>query len=61
MPSVRIRNNGPEEVGVGHTDAVGFGSSEAFFALLTVVEELGHEEVLNFVWDSGLSIVSVVA
>ena len=60
MSSVRIRNNGLEEVGVGYTDAVGFGSIKAFFALLAVVEELGHEEVLNFVWDSGLSIVSMV-
>ena len=61
MSSVRIRNNGPEEVGVDHTGAAGFGNSETFFALLAVVEELGHEQLLNFVWDSGLNIVSMVA
>jgi hypothetical protein len=55
MSSVRICDDGAEIINVGELGAVRFGfRGDAFFTLLAVVEELGHEEMGDFVWDGGL-------
>jgi hypothetical protein len=55
MAGVCVCDDGAKVVDVCDLGAGGFGfCGYAFFTLLAVVEELGHEEVRNFVWDSGL-------
>ena len=55
VTSVCVRNKGPQEVDVGCFGLV--GRAETFFTLLTVVEELGHEQVANLVGDGGVWVV----
>jgi len=55
MSGICVCDDGTEVVDVCEFGPFGFGfRGYTFFALLTVVEELGHEEVGDFVWDSGL-------
>ena len=54
VASVSIGNDGAEVVDVVELGALGLGHAEALLALLAVVEELGHEEVTDFVWYGGL-------
>ena len=46
---VGVGDDGPKEVGAGHLAALLLGRREALLALLAVVEELGHEQVLHLV------------
>ena len=60
MSGISICNDGTEIIDVGELGPVGFGlGGDSFFALLAVVEELGHEEVGDLVGDGGLSVVSL--
>jgi hypothetical protein len=54
MSSIRISDNRSEEVSVCELRALGFGDGHALFTLLSVVEELGHEKMANFVRYRGL-------
>lgn len=55
VAGVSIGDDGTQVVDVGQLGAVGFGGGGyAFFALLAVVEELGHEEVADLVGNGGL-------
>jgi hypothetical protein len=55
VPGICVCDDGTEVVDVCEFGPFGFGfRGYTFFALLTVVEKLGHEEVGDFVWDSGL-------
>jgi hypothetical protein len=55
MSGIRICDDRAQVVNVCELGPIGFGfRGYTFFALLAVVEELGHEEVGDFVWDGGL-------
>jgi hypothetical protein len=49
VSGICIRNNRSQVINAGDFRAVGFCSSQALFALLSVVEQLRHKEVTNFV------------
>lgn len=52
---IGVGDDRAQVVDVGQLEAVGFGfRHDALFALLAVVEELRHEEVVDFVGDGGL-------
>ena len=57
VSSVSISDNWSKEVGVGKLRTLTWRSAEAFLALLAVVEELGHEEVVHLVRDSGVWVI----
>ena len=60
MSSIRIGDDWAQVVDVCELGAVGLGfRGYTFFALLAVVEELGHEEVGDFVWDGGLGLLAL--
>lgn len=52
MPSVRIRNDRPQEVCVGNTTSLRFGGGNPLFTLLTVVEKLSEKQLMNLVRNS---------
>lgn len=55
VSSISICDDGPEVVDVGELGAVDFRfGRHTLFSLLAVVEELSHEEMADFIWDSGL-------
>jgi hypothetical protein len=55
MSGISVCDDGAEVIDVCEFGTVGFGlGCNSFFALLAVVEELGLEEMLDFVWDGGL-------
>lgn len=58
MSSVRISDDGSQEVGVGKLCTLSFGRSKALLSLFSVVEKLCHEKVADFVRYSGLRLVS---
>lgn len=60
VTSVGISDDGPEVVDVGNLGALFFGGREAFLALLAIMEELGHEEMCDLVWHSGIGVVSKI-
>jgi hypothetical protein len=58
MSGVCVCDDGAEIIDVCELGAVSFRfCGNAFFALLAVVEELGHEEVGDFVGDGGLGLL----
>jgi len=60
VSSIRIRDDGAQVVDVCELGAVSFGfRGYTFFALLAVMEKLGHEKVGDFVWDGGLGILAL--
>jgi hypothetical protein len=54
MSSIRVGNNGAEIVNVEKVCALLLGDTETLLSLLSVVEELGHEEMGDFVGNGGL-------
>lgn len=54
MSSIRIGNDGAEVVDVGQLGSLRFGDAQALLSLLSVVEQLRHEEVADLVGDGGL-------
>lgn len=54
MARVRVRDDGAEVVDVCHVGALLFGSRQALLSLLSVVEELCHEQMRNLVRNGGL-------
>ena len=61
VSGISVCDDGAQVIDVCELGTVGFGSScYSFFALLAVVEELGLEEVLDFVWDGGLEVQRLV-
>lgn len=54
MASVGVCNYWPKEVRICDLATVGFGGAHALFTLFTVVEQLGQEELVNFIWNSVL-------
>jgi hypothetical protein len=54
MPSIRVGNNGAEIVNVEKVCALLLGDAETLLSLLSVVEELGHEEMGDLVGNGGL-------
>lgn len=55
VSGISVCDDGAEVVDIGEFRTIGFGfCGYAFFTLFAVVEELGHEEMANFVWDGGL-------
>ena len=61
MTGICVGDNRPKIVDVGTICAVGLRSREAVLALLSVVEELGHEEVLYLVGYGGLQDLAYAA
>ena len=58
MSSISICDDRAQVIDIGEFGTVGFGCGcYSLFALFAVVEELGLEEVLDFVWDGGLGCV----
>lgn len=60
MASIRIGNHRPQIIGVRNAATVSLWSSDSLFSLLAVMEKLSQEELLNFVWDGILQLVSSV-
>lgn len=58
MPSVGISDDGPQIVDVGNIATLRLGSRDTLLTLLSVVEQLGHEKVVDFVGDGVLALVS---
>ena len=54
VTSVSVRNDGAQVVNVGNVGALLLGGTDTLLALLPVMEELGHEQVVNLVGDSVL-------
>ena len=52
MTGIRICDDGPQEVGIGNTGSLVFRSCDTLFSLLSVVEKLSHEKVLNLIGNS---------
>jgi len=58
VSGISICDDGTEVVDVLELGAVGFRFGHySLFSLLAVVEELGHEEVADFVGDGGLELI----
>lgn len=51
MTRVCICDNRPQEISVRDLTPICLGCADALFALLPIMEELGREEVVDFVWD----------
>lgn len=60
VTSVGIGNDGSEVVEVVEVGALRLGDGETLLALLSVVEELGHEEVTDLVGDGGVGVISQI-
>jgi hypothetical protein len=54
VTGISVGDNGSEEISVGNLRPLFPGCGEALLALLPVVEELCHKEMLDLVRDSGL-------
>ena len=51
MTCVCICDERPQEIGVRNLGPIGLRRADALFTLLSVVEELGGEEVMYFIRD----------
>ena len=54
VTSIGIGDDGSEVVDVGELGALGLRCRQTLLTLLSVVEELCHEQMRYLVWDSGL-------
>jgi len=54
MASISIGDDRAEVVHAGDSTTLILGGREALLALLAVVEKLGHPQLVDLVWDSGL-------
>jgi hypothetical protein len=60
VAGVGVGDDGPQVVNVGQARSLGLGCREALLPLLAVVEQLGHEQMPDLVWDGGVRVVGKV-
>ena len=58
MTCICIGDDRSQEVCVRNVAAVGFSSGDAFFSLFAIMEELGQEKLMDFIWNGILRSVS---
>jgi len=54
VAGVGICDDGSEKVSICNAATIGFGRGYPLFSLFAVVEELSHEQLMDFVWDGVL-------
>ena len=60
VAGVGVGDEGTHVIDIRNIGSLLFRRSQAFFALFAVVEELRHEEMLDFVWDSVHGVVGEI-
>ena len=59
VTSIRIRNDRRQKVCIGYPVSLCLWRAQTLFTLLPIVEKLGKEKLMDFIWDGVLSLLTI--